>query len=157
MSWSHGPPAGAGCVLSAGMSRVFRVGASHDWFMAGATFHHPFRRLDFISGYRRSLDADAGVATVTVAQNAYAGISGRVGRSGSLGGFGEYGTRNSVLGTGEPIELAYTGGGIRGSLALTNRFSVSGEARRRRQTATGGTGEDLTVDTVFLGLVYQVF
>jgi hypothetical protein len=157
LSWSHGPQTGPGCVMSIGMSRVFRGGESRDWFMAGATFHHPFRRLDFISGYRRSLDADAGVATVTVAQNAYAGVSGTVGRSGSLGGFGEYGTRDSVLETGDRVALAYSGGGIRGSLAVTSRLGVSGEARRRKQTATGGTGDDLTVDTVYLGLVFQVF
>ena len=157
LSWSHGPPAGAGCVLSAGVSRVTREGVSQDWLMAGAAWHHPFRRLDFVSGYRRSLDADAGVATVTVAQNAYAGISGTVGRAGSLGGFGEYGTRDSVLGTGDRLELSYTGGSIRGSIALTPRFSVSGEARRRKQTASAGAGEDLTVDTLFMGLVFQVF
>ena len=157
VSWSHGPPAGAGCMLSAGLSRITREGESQNRLMAGAMLHQPFRRLDFVSGYRRSLDADAGVATVTVAQNAYAGITGTVGRAGSLGGFGEYGTRDSVLGTGERIALTYTGGAIRGAIALTPRVSVSGEARRRKQTATAGAGEDLTVDTVFLGLVFQVF
>ena len=157
LSWSHGPPPGAGWVLSAGVSQVTRDGGSQDWLMAGATLHHPFRRFDFVSGYRRSLDADAGVATVTVAQNAYAGISGTVGRSASLGVFGEYGTRDSVLETGDRLALRYTGGAIRGSIAFDPRFSISGEARRRKQTAADGAGEDLTVDTLVLGLVFQVF
>ncbi|HYS04793.1 MAG TPA: hypothetical protein VEW47_06335 [Candidatus Dormibacteraeota bacterium] len=157
VSWSHGPPAGAGYVLSTGVSRVTREGDSRNWLMAAATLHHPFRRFDFVSGYRRSLDADAGVATVTVAQNAYAGISGTVGRSASLGVFGEYGTRDSVLESGDRTALTYTGGAIRGSVTLDPRFSISGEARRRKQTAAEGSGEDLTVDTLFLGLVFQVF
>src|SRR3989454_740087 len=157
LSWSHGPPAGAACVLSAGVSRVLREGERQNRLTAGATLHHPFRRVDFISGYRRSLDADAGVATVTVAQNAYAGMSGTVGRTASLGVFAEYGTRDSVLETGDQIALTYTGAAIRGSIALDPRFSISGEARRRKQTAAEGAGEDLTVDTLFLGLVFQVF
>jgi len=157
VSWSHGPPAGAGWLLSAGVSRVTRAGESQNRLTAGATLHHPFRRFDFISGYRRSLDADAGVATVTAAQNAYAGISGTVGRSASLGLFGEYGIRDSVLETGDRLALRYTGGAIRGSIAIDPRFSISGEARRRKQMAAQGAGEDLTVDTLFLGLVFQVF
>src|SRR5207247_2285087 len=138
-------------------SRGIREGERQNRLTAGATLHHPFRRVDFISGYRRSLDADAGVATVTVAQNAYAGMSGTVGRTASLGVFAEYGTRDSVLETGDQIALTYTGGAIRGSIALDPRFSISGEARRRKQTAAEGAGEDLTVDTLFLGLVFQVF
>jgi len=94
---------------------------------------------------------------VTVAQNAYAGISGTVGRSASLGVFGEYGTRDSVLESGDRTALTYTGGAIRGSITLDPRFSISGEARRRKQTAAEGSGEDLTVDTLLLGLVFQVF
>jgi hypothetical protein len=157
VAWSHGPPAGAGCMVSTGVSRLTREGESQNRFMAAATVHHPFRRADFVSGYRRSLDADAGVATVTVAQNAYAGISGTVGRSASLGVFGEYGTRDSVLESGDRIALTYTGGSIRGSITVDPRFSISGEIRRRKQTAAEGSGEDLTVDSLFLGLVFQVF
>ena len=157
LSWSHGPPAGPACVLSAGLSRVLSESERQNRLTAGVTLHHPFRRIDFVSGYRRSLDADAGVATVTVAQNAYAGLSGTVGRSASLGVFAEYGKRDSVLETGDQIALTYTGAAIRGSIALDPRFSISGEARRRKQMAAEGAGEDLTVDTLFLGLVFQVF
>lgn len=157
LSWSHGPPAGPACVLSAGLSRVLSESERQNRLTAGVTLHHPFRRIDFVSGYRRSLDADAGVATVTVAQNAYAGLSGTVGRSASLGVFAEYGKRDSVLETGDQIALTYTGAAIRGSIALDPRFSISGEARRRKQMAAEGAGEDLTVDTLFLGLVFQIF
>jgi hypothetical protein len=157
LSWSHGPLAGPGYVLSAGVSRVTGGGDSQNRVTAGATLHHPFRRVDFVSGYHRSLDADAGVATVTVAQNAYAGITGSIGRSGTLGGFGEYGTRDSVLETGDEVALKYAGGAIRASFALNPRFSISGEARRRKQTTSSSTAEDLTVDTFFLGLVFQLF
>jgi hypothetical protein len=156
VSWSHGPPSGAGCVLSVGVSRVTQAGQSQNRFTAGATLHHPFHRLDFVSGYRRTLDADAGVATLTVAQNAYAGLTGTIGRWGSVGGFGEYGTRDSVLETGEAVALKYAGGGIRASIAFNPRLSLSADARRRKQTSSTGTGDALTVDTFFLGLVFQV-
>ena len=157
VSWSHGPPAGAGCTVSAGVSKVTREGNSQNLVVAGATLHHPFRRLDFISEYRRSLAADIGVATLTVAQNANAGLSGTVGRSASLGAFAEYGTRDSVLDTGAQQALRYTGGGLRGSIALNPRLSLSGEARRRKQVGLEGAVEDLTVDTFFMSLVLQVF
>jgi len=157
LSWTHGPPAGAGWGLSAGVSQVTRDGERQNNLVAGATLQHPFRRFNFVSGYRRGLEADAGVATVTVAQNVYAGISGALGRSASLGVFGEYGTRDSVLEAGDRLALRYTGGGIRGSISFDPRFSISGEARRRKQTAAEGSGEDLTVDTLFLGLVFEVF
>ncbi len=157
VSWSHGPPSGAGCMLSGGVSRVTQGGRGQNRFTAGATLHHPFRRLDFVSGYRRTLDADAAIATVTVAQNAYAGITGTAGRWGSVGGFGEYGTRDSILETGEAVALKYAGGGIRASIAFNPRLSLSADARRRKQTSSTGTGDDLTVNTFFLGLVFQVF
>ncbi len=156
-SWTHGAPAGPACTLSAGVSKVTREGASQNLVVAAASLHHPFRRLDFVSDYRRSLMADIGVATLTVAQNASAGISGTVGRSSTLGVFAEYGTRESVLDTGDRQALRYTGGAVRGSIALNPWLSLSGEARRRKQIGLEGTVEDLTVDTVFMNLVFQVF
>lgn len=157
VTWSHGAPAGPGCTLSAGLSKVTRESASQSLVVAAASLHHPFRRLDFISDYRRSLSADIGVATLTVAQNADAGLSGTLGRSASLGLFAEYGTRDSVLDTGDRQSLRYTGGAIRGSIALNPRLNLSGEARRRKQVGLEGAVEDLTVDTFFMNLVFQVF
>ena len=157
LSWSHGPVDGPGGVISGGVSRVMREGQSQEWLMAGASFFCPIGQSRFVSGYRRSLDADAAIASITVAQNAYAGLTRNVGRSGSLGVYGEYGTRESVEETAEPVSLRYTGGALRGSIALTPRVQLSGEARRRVQTTTNGTGDDLKVDTLFLGLAIQVF
>jgi hypothetical protein len=144
-------------VLSTGLSRVTQEGASQQFFMAGAAFSHPFRRSSVAAGYRRSLDADAAISSVTVAQNAYAGLSRSIGRSGSLALFGEYGTRESAAGTGDSLALHYAGGALRGSVALNSRLQLSGEARRRKQTTTDGAGDDLTVNSIVLGLAFQVF
>jgi len=156
-SWSHGPAEGATCALSAGVSRVLQGGASQQLFTAGAAFSHPLRQSSLVWGYHRSLDADAAIASVTVAQNAYAGLTRRIGRSGSLGVVGEYGTRDSTGGTLDAVALRYAGGAVRGSVALSPRCQLSGEARRRKQTTAEGTGDDLTVDTFLLGVVVQVF
>ncbi len=156
VSWSHGTPGRTDWMVSAGVQNVTREGARQNRVTAGASLHQPFRRLDFVSGYRRSLDADAGVATVTEAQSAYAGISGRLGRSASLGIRGEYGTRDSIFESGDRLALTYTGVAIQGSIALNPRLSLSGEARRRKQDVSAGAGDDLTVDTLFLGLVFRV-
>jgi hypothetical protein len=157
LSWTHGVPTRTDWALSAGISKVARGDDRQNRLTAGALLHHPFRRLDFVSGYRRSLGADSGVVNVTVGQNAYAGVSGRVGQVASLEVRGEYGTRDSVLESGDRIALTYTGGAIHGAIALNPRLSISGEARRRKQDVTAGAGEDLTVDTFFLGMVFQVF
>jgi hypothetical protein len=169
VSWSHGAPAlingvvsvGAGLPvrtdwsLSAGLLNVVQGRDRQNRLTAGASLHHAFRRLDFDSGYRRSLGADAGVATVTLAQSAYAGVSGRIGRLASLAVRGEYGTRDSLLGSGDRVALSYAGGAIQGAIAINPRLSVSAEARRRKQDVTAGSGEALTVDTLFLGLIFR--
>lgn len=156
VSWSRTAPAQTDWGLSAGVSNVLRGGARQNRVVAAASLHHPFRRLDVVSGYRRSIDADTGATTLTLAQNAYAGISVRVGQRTSLGLFGEYGTRDSILEGGERLALSYIGGAMRGSFTFNPRLSISGEARRRKQDVTAGAGDGLTVDTVFIGLVFRV-
>lgn len=157
LAWSHGAPARTDWVLSAGMSKVARGTDRQNRFTAAASLHHPFRRLDFISGYRRGLGADSGVANVTVAQDASAGISGRAGRRTTLALRGEYGTRDSVLEGGDRLTLSYSGGALQGTLTFNPRLSVSGEARRRRQSVTEGAGDELTVNVFFLRLNWLVF
>jgi hypothetical protein len=157
LGWGRGAPARTIWDLSAGVSRVARAGGGQGRFMAAASMHHAFRRLEFVSGYRRSIDADAGVATLTVAQNAYSGITVKVGERASMGLLGEYGTRDSVLEGGEQLALKYSGGAARFTVTVNPRLDLSGEARRRRQTVTAGAGDDLTVNSLLLNLVYRVF
>ena len=156
VSWSHEPPSGSGYVLSTGVSRISREGGSQQWMMAQATYHRPFLRSDFVAGYRRSLDSDAAFATVTLAQDAFVGVSPIVRRSGNLVLFGEYGTRGSTLGPSGTLELHYIGSAVIGSIELSPRIHFSGVARRRRQVGVAGAGETLTVSTVFLGFTFQV-
>ena len=157
LAWTHGAPGRTDWMLSGGMSTVSRGSDRQNRFTATASLHHPFRRIDFISGYRRGLGADSGVANVTVSQDAHAGISGRAGRRTTLAARGEYGTRDSVLDGGDRLGLAYSGGSLLGTIALNPRFSISGEARRRRQTVTEGTGDELTVNVFALRLNFLVF
>jgi hypothetical protein len=157
VAWSHGAPARTEWTLSAGISRVARADDRQNRFTAGASLHHPWRRVDFVSGYNRSLGTDAAVANVTVAQNAYAALSARIGRRASLGVRGEYGTRDSVLGSGDRLSLNYVGGALYGDFPFNPDLSLATELRRRRQDVARGTSENLTIDTLYLGLVFHAF
>ena len=157
LSWSHGSAERTEWALSAGVSKVSQGRDRENRLTAAASLHHPFRRYDFISAFRRSLGADSGVANVTVVQDAHAGISRRLGGRASLTVRGEYGTRDSVLESGDRLALDYAGGAIQAAIRLNPRLSIAGEARRRRQDVTAGAGEDLTVDTFFLRLDFRIF
>lgn len=157
LAWSHGAPARTDWVVSAGMSTVSRGSDRQNRITAAASLHHPFRRLDFISGYRRGLGADAGVANVTVTQDLNAGVSGRAGQRTRLAVRGEYGTRDSILDGGDRLALSYAGGSLLGTVTVNPRFSISGEARRRKQTVTEGSGDQLTVNMFLLRLNILVF
>ena len=142
---------------AAGITRVSREGERQNLLTGSATLSHPFRRLRFTSGYRRSLSADTGTNAVTVSQSAYAGISGTAGRRLDLGAFGDYGTRESALSSGEQVSLTYVGGALRASVILNEWLHLTGEARRLDQSGSGATAEDVTVNTVYLGLDFKVF
>lgn len=157
LSWSHGAPTRTDWTLSAGVSRVARGPDRQNRLTATASLHRPFRRLDFVSAYRRGLGADSGVANVTVAQDAHAGISARAGQRATLALRGEYGTRDSVLESGDRLALSYTGGALLGTITINEHLSISGEARRRSQRASEGAGDDLTVNTCFLRLDVRLF
>lgn len=157
LAWSRGAPARTDWVLSAGLSKVSRGADRQNRLTAAASLHHPFRRLDFVSGYRRGLGADSGVANVTVAQDAYAGISGRAWQRTTVALRGEYGTRDSVLEGGDRLALSYSGGALLGTIAFNPRLSISGEVRRRKQSVTEGAGDALTVNVLLLRLNFLVF
>jgi hypothetical protein len=157
LAWTHGVPSRTDWVLSAGMSTVSRGSDRQNRFTAAASLHHPFRRVDFVSGYRRGLGADAGVANVTVTQDLNAGLSGSAGQRTRLAVRGEYGTRDSILDGGDRLRLAYAGGSLLGTVTVNQRLSISGEARRRKQTVTEGTGDQLTVNMFLLRLNILVF
>lgn len=157
LAWSHGAPARTDWVVSAGMSTVSRGPDRQNRFTAAASLHHPFRRVDFVSGYRRGLGADAGVANVTVTQDLNAGVSGSAGRRTRLAVRGEYGTRDSILDGGDRLALSYAGGSLLGTVTFNPRLSISGEARRRKQTVTEGSGDPLTVNMFLLRLNILVF
>jgi hypothetical protein len=157
LSWSHGIPTRTDWTLSAGVSKVSRASERENRITASASLHHPFRRMDFVSGYRRGLGADSGVANVTVAEDAHAGISARIGQRASMTVRGEYGSRDSVLESGDRIALTYTGGALLGTVTLNPHLNIAAEARRRSQDVTSGTGDDLTVNTFFLRLELRVF
>ena len=157
VEWSHGAPGRTELGLSVGLAEVFQSGARQNRFTGGASFHRPFRHADFVTGYRRSLSADTGVASVTLAQNAYAGFSGGLGRRVTLGLVADYGTRKSALTEGTDVDLSYAGGTVRGSVTLNERFSLTGEASRRRQNDAVGVGSDVTADIYFLGLAFKIF
>src|SRR5262245_7689981 len=156
MSWSHQVPEGPGWVLAAGVSQFAQDRSSHQLFVGEGSLHHRFSPFDFTVDYHRRLDADAAFATVSVAQDAHAGVSRAVGRFGSMGVFGEYGTRSSAAETGVRPPIRYTGGGIHGSFSFDPRVSFSFDVRRRKQMADPAAGGDLTYDSLLLGLVFQV-
>jgi len=157
LAWSHGAPARTDWVLSAGLSKVSRGADRQNRLTAAASLHHPFRRLDIVSGYRRGLGADSGVANVTVAQDAYAGISGRAGQRMTVTLRGEYGTRDSILAGGDRLALSYSGGALLSTITCNPRLSISGEARRRKQSVTEGAGDELTVNVFLVRLNWLVF
>jgi hypothetical protein len=157
VSWSHTAPAPTEWELAVGVSNVTRGDERQNRLTAAASLRHRFRRLDWVTAYRRSIGADSGVANVTVGQNAHVAVTATVGRRGTLGVRGEYGTRDSVLDEGDLLALRYVGGAVHGSFAFNPTLSLAVEARRRKQEIAEGAGEDVTVDTFFAGLAIRIF
>jgi hypothetical protein len=142
--------------LGAGAAQVSRAGDRQTRFTGQTSLHRPFRHTDLVAGYRRSLSADTGTEAVSLSQNAYLGFSARVGRLTTLGIFGDGGTREAALSEDTGLDLRFAGVALRAELGLNPRFSISGEASRRRQTDRI-TDQDTSVTGYFLGLVYKVF
>lgn len=157
LGWSFTAGRQTAMDAAAGITRVSREGERQNLLTGSASLSHPFRRLRFTSGYRRSLSADTGTTAVTLSQAAYAGLSGTAGRRVTLGAFGDYGTRKSALSTGEQVSLTYVGGALRAGLMLKEWFQLTGEVRRHDQSESGGTAEDITVNTFYLGLDFKAF
>jgi hypothetical protein len=156
-TWTHGAPGTVELRFSGGWSRLVRADEHRDRITGSASLSKPFRRIRFASGYRRTLTADTGADSVTLAQGAYAGFSGRAGRRVDLGIFGDFGTRDSVLESGEEVRLRVAGASLRGDVTLHPRVVVRGEANRREQDDRTDANIDVTANTFFLGIVLQLF
>ncbi|HEV8337662.1 MAG TPA: hypothetical protein VGR67_14710 [Candidatus Polarisedimenticolia bacterium] len=154
--WSVATPRLTEFQLGAGASQVSRSGEKQTRFTGQTSFHRPFRHTDLVAGYRRSLSADTGTEAVSLSQNAYLGFSARVGKLTRLGIYGDGGTREAALSEDAGLDLSFAGVALRAELGLNPRFSLSGEASRRRQT-DHITDQDTSVTGYFLGLVYKVF
>jgi len=163
VGWSHARGQGSKVGVSLGATRVLGEADLRTFFTGDAFFHHSLQGGDISAGYRQDLSADTGFAAVNLARTMYAGFSGRVGRFVRWGLVGDYGTRESTVVTGNQfdsgsvVDLRYADVVLRGDVALSPRWGLSGNAMSRRQDDAWNPGSEITVNSLFLGMTYRIF
>ena len=126
-------------------------------FVGRAGLRGSFHRFDLIGGAQRRLTADTGADTVTVGNNFFLALNGKIGQQTTYGVALDYTTRKSLGGSTTLVDIASQGVTLRSGYAINDWCSLSAAVSLREQQNSESSANNQIVDNYFFGVSFKVF